>query len=98
MRPRSNAAAAGEGVVRLISYKIDREVREGRLVVLLEQDELPLLPVHLIVPEGRLAVARVRAFVDFARPRLKAEFAAMSQPWPSTVQAARNGDASHSAG
>jgi DNA-binding transcriptional LysR family regulator len=92
-----DAAVAGEGVVRLISYKIDREVRAGRLVVLLEQDELPLLPVHLIVPEGRLAVARVRAFVDFARPRLKTEFASMSHPWPATGQPARNGDASHSA-
>jgi DNA-binding transcriptional LysR family regulator len=77
-----NAAVAGEGIVRLISYKIDREVRDGRLVVLLPDDELPRLPVHLIVPEGRLATAKVRTFVDFVRPRLKAEFASMNRPWP----------------
>jgi DNA-binding transcriptional LysR family regulator len=77
-----NAAVAGEGIVRIMSYKVDREVRDGRLVVLLSDDELPRLPVHLVVPEGRLAVAKVRAFVDFARPRLKSAFSAMDRPWP----------------
>jgi DNA-binding transcriptional LysR family regulator len=77
-----DAAVAGDGIVRIISYKIDREVRDGRLIVLLPDDELPRLPVYLVVPEGRLAMAKVRAFVDFVRPRLKAEFAHMSRPWP----------------
>ena len=77
-----DAAVAGEGVVRIMSYKIDREVREGRLVVLLPADEFPRLPVHLVIPEGRLAIAKVRAFVDFTRPQLKSEFASMSRPWP----------------
>jgi hypothetical protein len=35
-------------------------------------------PVHLITPEGRLAVPKVRAFVDFATPRLKAAFARLN--------------------
>jgi DNA-binding transcriptional LysR family regulator len=77
-----DAAVAGEGIIRIMSYKIDSEVREGRLVVLLPEDELPRLPVHLIVPEGRLAIAKVRSFVDFARPRLKSAFATMGRPWP----------------
>jgi len=63
-------------------YKIDREVRDGRLVILLPEDELPRLPVHLIVPDGRPGIAKVRAFVDFTRPRLKSAFASMSRPWP----------------
>jgi DNA-binding transcriptional LysR family regulator len=70
-----DAAVDGEGVVRLLSYQIEREVRDGRLVILLPEDEPPPLPVHLIVPEGRLAVAKVRAFVDFTVERLRAEFA-----------------------
>jgi DNA-binding transcriptional LysR family regulator len=78
-----DAAVAGEGIVRILSYKIDQEVRDGRLIVLLPQDEPPLLPVHLIVPDGRLAAAKVRAFVDFARPRLRSEFARMNRPWPA---------------
>jgi DNA-binding transcriptional LysR family regulator len=81
-----NAAVAGEGIVRIMSYKIDREVRDGRLVVLLPEDELPRLPVHLIVPDGRLAMAKVRAFVDFVRPRLKSEFAGMNRPWPDAAE------------
>jgi len=69
------SALDGHGVTRLYSYQVEREVRDGRLVLLLEEYEPPKLPVHLIVPEGRLAIAKVRAFVDFATPRLRAEFA-----------------------
>lgn len=75
-----NAALDGEGIVRILSYKIDREVRRGRLVVLLPEDEPPPLPVHLVIPEDRLSIAKVRAFVDFTLPRLKAEFARMGRP------------------
>ena len=69
------SALDGHGVTRVYSYQVEREVRDGRLVLLLEAFEPPKLPVHLIVPEGRLAIAKVRAFVDFATPRLRAEFA-----------------------
>ena len=72
-----NAAIDGEGVTRVLSYQVEREVRDGRLVVVLREHEPPPLPVHLIVPEGRLTIGKVRAFVDFAVPRLKAEFASM---------------------
>jgi DNA-binding transcriptional LysR family regulator len=78
-----NAAVDGEGIVRIMSYKIDREVRDGRLVVLLPEAEPARLPVHLVVPESLLAIAKVRAFVDFAAPRLRSEFVAMSRPWPN---------------
>lgn len=37
------------------------------------------LPLHLIMPEGRFSAARVRAFVNFAVPRLKSDFARMGQ-------------------
>jgi DNA-binding transcriptional LysR family regulator len=71
------SAVDGEGVLRVLSYKIESEVRDGRLVVLLPDDEPPPMPVHLVVPEGRLAIAKVRAFMDFAAARLKVEFARM---------------------
>jgi DNA-binding transcriptional LysR family regulator len=73
------AAVDGEGVVRLLSYQIEREVRDGRLVVLLREDEPAPLPVHLVVPEGRLAIAKVRAFVDHSVAGLRAELARMGQ-------------------
>lgn len=69
------SAIEGHGITRVYSYQVERDVREGRLVLLLQADEPSKLPVHLIAPEGRLAVAKVRAFVDFATPRLRAEFA-----------------------
>ena len=43
---------------------------------LLQDFEPPPLPVHIVVPDGRLTVAKVRAFVDFAVPKLKTAFAA----------------------
>ena len=30
------------------------------------------MPVHVVHPEARLAAAKVRSFVDFAVPRLRA--------------------------
>jgi DNA-binding transcriptional LysR family regulator len=66
------SAADGRGVVRVLSYQIEQEVLDGRIVVLLEDDEPEPLPVHLVMPDGRLGIAKVRAFVDFAAARLKA--------------------------
>jgi DNA-binding transcriptional LysR family regulator len=72
------SAADGRGVVRVLSYQIEQEVRDGRLVTLLEDDEPEPLPVHLVMPDGRLGIAKVRAFVDFAAPRLKARLQSIS--------------------
>jgi DNA-binding transcriptional LysR family regulator len=72
------SAAEGHGVTRLFSYHISDEIREGRLQILLGKDEYPPLPAHLLAPQGRFSVPKVRAFVDFAVPRLKRYFAQLS--------------------
>jgi DNA-binding transcriptional LysR family regulator len=64
----------GHGVTRLFSYHVAEEVSDGRLVPLLTRDEPDPVPVHLIAPQGRLQVPKVRAFVDFALPRLRDYF------------------------
>jgi DNA-binding transcriptional LysR family regulator len=69
------AAVEGRGVTRLLSFQVAKNVWEGRLQILLRSDEHAPLPVHLIMPEGRLSVPKVRAFVDFAVPRLRTHFA-----------------------
>jgi DNA-binding transcriptional LysR family regulator len=69
------AALEGRGLVQVLSYMVAEEVRDGRLALVLEQHELPGIPVHLVHAEGRGASARVRAFVDFAAPRLRAALA-----------------------
>ncbi len=67
-----NAAIAGGGIVRILSYKIQNEVRDGRLVVLLPDDEPEPVPVHLVAVPTRLAIPKVRHFIDFATGRLRA--------------------------
>lgn len=72
------SAVEGRGVTRMFSYHIADELRDGKLRILLADAETPPLPVHLIAPQGRLQVPKVRAFADFATPRLKAHFARLS--------------------
>jgi DNA-binding transcriptional LysR family regulator len=69
------SAVEGRGITRLFSYHVAEQLSQATLQILLAQDEPPAVPLHLISPQGRLAVPKVRAFVDFAVPRLKAHFA-----------------------
>jgi DNA-binding transcriptional LysR family regulator len=68
------SAVEGRGVTRLFSYHIAEQLSQGKLEILLARDEPLPVPVHLISPQGRLVVPKVRAFADFAVPRLKAHF------------------------
>ena len=72
------SAVEGYGVTRLYTYHVAECVREGALKIILRDAEPAAMPVHLIVPQGRLAVPKVRSFVDFAAPRLRAAFARLS--------------------
>lgn len=67
-----DAAVAGLGLTRVLSYQAARAVTDGLLVPLLELFEHPALPVQLVyVPQGHVPM-KLRAFVDFAAPRLRA--------------------------
>jgi DNA-binding transcriptional LysR family regulator len=72
------AAVDGLGVTRLYTYHVAERVQDGSLKLLLRDAEPPAMPVNLLLPQGRMAVPKVRAFVDFAAPRLRAEFARLS--------------------
>jgi DNA-binding transcriptional LysR family regulator len=67
------AAIAGHGLARVFSYQAMPEAAAGRLEVVLAAHEPPPVPVHLVHAEGRRASAKVRAFVDFAAARLRAD-------------------------
>jgi DNA-binding transcriptional LysR family regulator len=69
------AALAGRGLARVLSYQVADELQAGRLKIVLEAFEPPPLPIHIVHLEGRRAAARVRAFVDFAVERLRANAA-----------------------
>ncbi|MGA9334146.1 MAG: LysR family transcriptional regulator [Rudaea sp.] len=88
VRAAAASAVQGHGVTRLFSYHIATEIKEGLLRLILTDAEHEPIPAHLVSPHGRLAVPKVRAFVDFALPRLRARFAALtkaakaqSDPW-----------------
>lgn len=65
------AAVAGLGVVRLLSYQIERELASGALVLILEEFAPEPLPVNLVYPEASLRLRKVRAFLDWTAPRLR---------------------------
>ncbi|KAA0588410.1 DNA-binding transcriptional LysR family regulator [Azospirillum lipoferum] len=69
------SAVEGHGVVRLFTYHVAEKVCDGQLEIVLKDAEHAPLPVHLIAPEGRLSTPKVRAFIDFAVPRLRTAFA-----------------------
>jgi DNA-binding transcriptional LysR family regulator len=69
------AALAGTGIIRLFSYHVAQAVNDGKLSLLLEQFETPPLPVNIVYLGGGLLPLKVRAFLDFAAPRLKARLA-----------------------
>jgi DNA-binding transcriptional LysR family regulator len=72
------SAVDGRGVARLLSYQVAEHVRDGRLQVVLKSDEPAPVPVHVITPEGRLSVPKVRAFADFVVPRLRTQFSRLA--------------------
>ncbi|RWE73015.1 LysR family transcriptional regulator [Mesorhizobium sp.] len=70
-----DAAIAGLGLTKVLSYQADTAVRAGALRVVLEPFEPPPWPVSLVhAGQGRLPV-KLRAFLDFAAPRLKERLA-----------------------
>lgn len=66
-----HAAEMGHGITIALSYMVGEQVREGRLVPVLDTFTLPPQPVHLVYPHARLIAPKIRAFIDFAAPRLK---------------------------
>jgi DNA-binding transcriptional LysR family regulator len=71
VRAAMASAIEGHGLTRLYSYHVAEAVKAGQLKVVLADAEFPPLPIHLLTPQGRASVPKVRAFLDFAAPRLR---------------------------
>ncbi|HJQ60191.1 MAG TPA: LysR family transcriptional regulator [Vineibacter sp.] len=67
-----DAAIAGVGITQVLSYQATEAIRRGRLVRILRAHEPPVAPAHLVHASGRLVPLKLRAFLDFAAPRLRA--------------------------
>ncbi len=66
-----DAAKAGLGIVRVLSYQADPSLADGSLRLILEDFEPEAIPVSLIHREDRLPQAKVQSFVKLAVPRLR---------------------------
>jgi DNA-binding transcriptional LysR family regulator len=65
------AAVASAGITRVLSYQVRAAVAAGALCPVLRPYEPDPLPVHVAYPGPSLLPLKLRAFLDFAVPRLK---------------------------
>jgi DNA-binding transcriptional LysR family regulator len=65
-----SAALAGLGLVQTTSYQAEPGLRDGRLALVLRAFECAPTPVSLVYARQRHLPLKVRAFIDFAVPRL----------------------------
>jgi len=68
-----DAALAGIGIARVFYHHVAASIEAGTLVTVLADFETKPLPVNLLYAAGRFLPIKVRAFLDFAAPRLKAQ-------------------------
>jgi DNA-binding transcriptional LysR family regulator len=67
-----DATVASLGLTCTLSYQIADAVKAGRLAVVLRKFEPAPLPVSLIYVRESRITAKLRAFIDYAAPRLRA--------------------------
>jgi DNA-binding transcriptional LysR family regulator len=66
-----DAAIAGVGIARVLSYQAAPAIAERRLRIVLADYEPEPLPVHLLYPAQTRPPLKLRRFLEFAAPRLK---------------------------
>ena len=67
-----DAARAGLGITVVFSYHVTEAIKSGQLTPLLADFQPPPLPISFMYSPNRFMPAKLRAFLDFAVPRLKA--------------------------
>jgi DNA-binding transcriptional LysR family regulator len=70
-----DAARAGIGITRAFSYHVAPAAAAGLLDTVLDEYRTPSLPVSFVYGAGRFLPIKLRAFLDFASPRLKTRLA-----------------------
>ena len=72
-----DAAVAGVGVTRVLSYQADAALRAKQLRLLLHRFEPAPVPVNLVYDGQQRVTSKLRAFLDYAAPRLRERLAAL---------------------
>jgi DNA-binding transcriptional LysR family regulator len=76
------AAIAGAGLARVMSYKMEAARRAGTLTVVLDAFEQEPLPVHIVYAQRKLVPLKLRAFLNWVTPRLKARLTPKQESVP----------------
>jgi len=66
------AAVVGVGLIRVLSYQVAEAIRENALSVVLDTFESAPLPINLVHKGQTPLPLKLRAFLDFVAPRLRA--------------------------
>ena len=66
-----DTARGGFGITRVLSYQAADDIARGALRRLLRAYEGDDIPIHLLYPGSRHPPPKLRAFLDFAKPRLR---------------------------
>ncbi len=74
-----DAAIAGTGVTRVLSYQAAQAVADGKLQVVLSSFEPAPLPVSIIYANQNMLPLKMRSFIDFAAPRLRARLSQLAE-------------------
>jgi DNA-binding transcriptional LysR family regulator len=74
------AARAGIGITIAFAYQLQAAPEGGALTTVLDDFQPALRPVNLVYAANRFLPIKVRAFLDFATPRLKRIFAEPKPP------------------
>lgn len=74
-----DAAIAGVGLARVLSYQVAPAIADRRLRIVLAAYEPEPLPVHLVHPAQTHPPLKLRRFLEFAAPRLKKTLAAIDK-------------------
>ncbi|HEY0253447.1 MAG TPA: LysR family transcriptional regulator [Kofleriaceae bacterium] len=75
----ADAAVHGVGATLLLEHDVAEVVSAGKLRIILQKFEVEPLPVHLVHPSRDMPV-KLRRFIDFAVPRLRAALSDFGRP------------------
>ena len=72
-----DAAIAGVGITRVLSYQAAEAVSRGKLKIVLGAFESEPLPVNLVHAGQGLLPLKIRALLEFAAPQIRRRLAAL---------------------
>ena len=73
-----DAAIAGAGLTRVLSYQVEHAIKADLLAIVLRRFEPAPVPINLMYAGQPMLPLKLRAFLDFATPRLRARLSAVA--------------------